>query len=879
MANLTGDFDVIAQFAVPAVNRVLAAMHRVERFPHSISMHVDDGPRPGHDIPHPSVVGIIDAFGDAVADDSRIRPIRPINIGDYPFGSPSRVGVSMLDAVVNRDIGEIITVALQPSHLKGKAQLQLSPPTIELSDASSTALTVRMGIMARYFPDPGTPPVAQFLRGDLRITAPVNQVASQVAKVVAIDIRSSSVLVNLTPAWSSSVISPQDLAGANLLIRNALKTSFLPSNSTLPENIAHIQFRTVTAGNPAVAVLLDMDGNAGNPATANQSFLSAGDGFVFGIGADYMRAAFQETLDGILEQQVPPVKFDINTLIHTFHITYVITLNNAAVDFENGKMVLVIKGHAHTGTSWMPDFNFTLKQDITLAVSGDTAELAFGSISFTTSSTIVNLFSTGAVANLSRVRDEALQKSGTQEKIREKLSAEKNLGAFLRSLLTPAHSPTPVQPIEFTLGYNSAEIRPTGVVLHGSVDLPDWPPPRAEYEPLTSAGSGPGGITPDPVVVTGPSYTALKSWIPGGTVEHYEWHKQGMQGYSDPNRFVLLAPDSPPTAGAMARMVSGYSPMCLTVHGSRLTANGPITTEPVAATVCGYRSFPVITDVVAEAGLIALARRGPGGNVEVIGHAAPMARRAGMSSPNLVIHFAAESSGDAIQSLKNAISESGREDTQTAVVLVSDSSRMARLTFDEAITYADDSVAWRRHFGIKGAGPATIVVDPEGRITARMEGVPDSRELAATLGKVLVRGQVSKPTMLTAAVRIGQPAPNILFEHAPGQSLTLRKLTGRKKTIVFFRQSSQPSVDAVRQIAADRSAKGDRHPVVLAITDSAPSVEAGLAPAIVVTDHGSRIAAAYGVTMWPTIVAIDEMGIVRSIAYGRAAEGGGKSRE
>jgi hypothetical protein len=28
MANLTGDFDVIAQFAVPAVNRILAAMHR-----------------------------------------------------------------------------------------------------------------------------------------------------------------------------------------------------------------------------------------------------------------------------------------------------------------------------------------------------------------------------------------------------------------------------------------------------------------------------------------------------------------------------------------------------------------------------------------------------------------------------------------------------------------------------------------------------------------------------------------------------------------------------------------------------------------------------------------------------------------------------------
>jgi hypothetical protein len=36
MANdLTGDFDVVAEFAIFAVNRVLAAMHRAQRIPHS----------------------------------------------------------------------------------------------------------------------------------------------------------------------------------------------------------------------------------------------------------------------------------------------------------------------------------------------------------------------------------------------------------------------------------------------------------------------------------------------------------------------------------------------------------------------------------------------------------------------------------------------------------------------------------------------------------------------------------------------------------------------------------------------------------------------------------------------------------------------------
>ena len=43
MANqLTGDFDVVAEFGIPAANRLLAAMHRSGRFPHSATLRVDD---------------------------------------------------------------------------------------------------------------------------------------------------------------------------------------------------------------------------------------------------------------------------------------------------------------------------------------------------------------------------------------------------------------------------------------------------------------------------------------------------------------------------------------------------------------------------------------------------------------------------------------------------------------------------------------------------------------------------------------------------------------------------------------------------------------------------------------------------------------------
>ena len=52
MANaLTGDFDVVAEFAMPAANRVLATLHRGERVPHSVSVRVDAPQPAGHPIP------------------------------------------------------------------------------------------------------------------------------------------------------------------------------------------------------------------------------------------------------------------------------------------------------------------------------------------------------------------------------------------------------------------------------------------------------------------------------------------------------------------------------------------------------------------------------------------------------------------------------------------------------------------------------------------------------------------------------------------------------------------------------------------------------------------------------------------------------------
>ena len=57
-----------------------------------------------------------------------------------------------------------------------------------------------MNVMARYFPDPHSAALAEFIRGDLQITAPVTQITSEVANTVEFDIKAEQVSVNFTPS-------------------------------------------------------------------------------------------------------------------------------------------------------------------------------------------------------------------------------------------------------------------------------------------------------------------------------------------------------------------------------------------------------------------------------------------------------------------------------------------------------------------------------------------------------------------------------------------------------------------------------------------------------------------------------------------------------
>ena len=910
MANgFTGDFDVVVEFSINAADRVLAAMHANERFLHSVSLRVDDNPPPGSKVPRPSIGGSTDAFGDPVVNHKKIGLAS--SLGTQTAANP--LSWVRGNTIVNPNLGVSTDPPVVPSHLQGRAQLQLSPPMIDVPDSSGAMIRVRMEVMSRYFPDPQTSPAVEFTRGELVIMAPVSPFASNAARMVEIDIKSNQVFTYYSPLWTSRPLSAEDLAGINLLIRNALKTGFLPSSTPLPDKLTHLQFKTLVGGRNAIAVLLNMvplsgtlgsGSPPGHPGTVNTVFLGAGDDFAFAVGKNYVQAAFPNATD----HRFPKIWI------------YSISVGSPTVDFQPGQhgdpgqILLTFHGDAHTDDSipFIPhDIGFSVQQALTLSLVAstpggplDTAQLVpKGDVSIHIDGLpdwASGLFTGGAVGPIRDMRDQQL--ASINSTVRDTLNANTNLGQFLRSMLVPSSGGvvTDHRGITIQLSYTSFDIQSSAIVLHGLLTVPSWRPTYVEYEEIPpSSGPGRGVIGPrGNTLWEGTDYSALKTWIPGGLIKQFEWYHQGQaQPYVDPNRFVLLS--SPPqTSIAMAApaggaaivppgidstgIVSGFAPLCLTVRGLRVPSAGSGPLQPVSATICGYSSFPVLNASFAsqaEAPMIALTQPSPQGLVQVTGHAVAQVDRAGGGVPNAVVYYPDNEITGGLAFLTQAMRDSGRKDAATVFIVVP--KQLTGVPHVPGVTYGDNrDGAWERAYGVQSEQrPLLLIAEPnKGTVVWQHRGQIDAAQLSAALRKFLTPGGATQVTIPWMGLRMGAPPPvDFLFNYTVDRQMPLSKLKGRPVTLAFCDLRSKHSLDAVRYHEKSNGSSAGSASVLLVIANGATpegakkaAAESGLS-AVVVPDPNGQIALAFGAPIVPTFVHLDAHGWVWQVRYGWTA--------
>src|SRR5262245_3028118 len=209
----TGDFDAVMEFTLPAVDRVMAAMHQAgmttpapsASFPHSMTLRVDDiPPSPSGTRAHPpvSVVGLSDHTGRAVSN---------LNQATTVFSTPGSFDAIFHDP--SATLGSADSThggALEFTHLRGIAQVQLGAPSLTVADDSGSRVSVHMPIRARYLADPDTVVMPEYVRGDLRLDIDVNQVTTETGQAINFDLR-GRVQAAFRVDFSIFSLSPNDI--------------------------------------------------------------------------------------------------------------------------------------------------------------------------------------------------------------------------------------------------------------------------------------------------------------------------------------------------------------------------------------------------------------------------------------------------------------------------------------------------------------------------------------------------------------------------------------------------------------------------------------------------------------------------------------------
>jgi hypothetical protein len=896
MANgVTGNYDVVVQVSLAAVDRFLAVMHECERFLHSISGYLNDTAPQQPDLPPIVLTGVADEFGNAIANQQRIP--RQRFTGTIAINDPIS---GLRPPIVNPGWVIFPPPVIIPSNLSGQVQLQIFPPTIDVPDASGTNLSVTLNAMVRYFPDPHTAPIAQFLRGNLQIVAPISQISTQVGNVLEFDFKADQATVTFTPTYTSNALSADDTVAINLAIQNALKTSFQPSSATLPSGVSALQFKTMLSGSQkAGALLLNLTSHSSNPATVQQIVLNAGDDLAFAISPAYINSLLSSSISQLTN--FPPISVSELFLSTTYTITLISPA--PALNFTTGAIQLVINAHAHPDSFGWPAFDFRTIVSFKLNLIPIDAQGRLGAAELALSQVSLDFTDSGLGGDHQRRCSWELFKeldhqqhrrlpsptswiprlpTAFRPSVRSQTNIDTQLGNLVNSLLTdPTTGDQPDASLKLQFSYTAVDIEPTGVILRGLEAVLAWADPYVEYDQIPSQPTGGppglGGI----VTPTGPDYTALNTWIPGGTITQYVWstsHNNQLYPFGvDPNKFVLLHTNNVVEADD-ASTIPPYTPLCLTAQGARIGASGAAPATAVSATSCGIHILPLpgtnLGNVVSTMPVIAMARRGTGGHIVVTGHAAPQA--AGRAAPNLVVHFADANSAADLKVLTQALHHAKRTDATTGVMAVVPLGHLEKLHYTPGIIYAENDAAWERAFGLGNAArPLTVIVDPTGKVVWRHEGAIEKQALAAALKEKLATTFTGPPKLLRLNATLGQPAPNFLFQYTSGRQLTLSKLKGRTVVLVFWRSHSAPSMQA---IGAALQAKNGAQPLVLAINDGETAEHAHRAlsqaklSAIPVADPGRNIASAYGVSAWPTIVSIDASGIISGIQFGYAEQ-------
>ncbi|HEY3240699.1 MAG TPA: redoxin domain-containing protein, partial [Acidimicrobiia bacterium] len=438
--------------------------------------------------------------------------------------------------------------------------------------------------------------------------------------------------------------------------------------------------------------------------------------------------------------------------------------------------------------------------------------------------------------------------------------------------------------------YKALEIDPAGVILRGTLTVSSRPPV------VVSVTETAGGT----------ALTALKSWVPAGTVDDYIWswvtpdplHPflpwSGVEhAVSTPHQFIFSRPGG---------WESATHQVCLQVQGTQTGSVSSGSTGVSGGTTCHVEKpewlavipswwidvlmVPIWTpdpppDAILDDAIVAHMNVRPESGVS------PGAATAS------IVHFTGDEVGAPLPALGEALLRSRHRGSAIPVIVVVPSGlfQHTRSSLEERLGRSVEELAgplavtedyqehWSQAFQ-PGDEPATFLMSAQGEVVWREVGPVQAASLAAALDEHATAGLRRQSVLLQPGVQVGEPAPEVLLEDGHGQGPLLRGGSETGVRLVFWKSWSSPCLKELRYLQRLQDQSPGEGPVILAIGDGEdPRQVDEIARQhdlrfALVGDPDRRVARGFEINCWPTTIQIDETGLVRSVHLGMTPEHG-----
>jgi peroxiredoxin len=296
--DLTGPFDVSIQIGLRALNRALAAQHRVtapddEIYPHSLTTRVDD-----------AVFALRGALEATVS--------RPWLTLEEPGPAPGPIEPG----------GGVV--------IRGRA-----------------VVVIHFIVMARYAAEAGSRPAPAESHGELQLRVEISELFSPRGDLLDVDLTSPDVGVAFVPG-AGVTLSSEEIQQVERILRSILR-SLDPVGAVMPSapEVTDMRFKILPGSPPTVDLLWKLGGGAlgaGAEDAARRRFLLDDNGIAIAVSGEFLTRALLGALPA-----APPVSGPLG---------YTLTFRDPELDLDAGEAVFTVSGQAEG----VVDATFTIRQ-------------------------------------------------------------------------------------------------------------------------------------------------------------------------------------------------------------------------------------------------------------------------------------------------------------------------------------------------------------------------------------------------------------------------------------------------------------------------------------------------------------------------------------